>query len=237
MRDVFPSDPFELIASFAIDHGVLITRNRHQPSFCYLETSQLDLLSRKLDEQKRHFLSQINSQVETYVEEGAGLSGMLPKEIQDALKKYVSLSLSHLECYLREFSVCDVRPEILLAWLEPDSSSSPSSAEQHPADSYSAGRTGSVSGHACDQSGRAMHDGPAEQEERHDRGGFPSPTDDELRKHGCPALVEPRARTFLCQLPDSDLAAINAGVIPTPLMKLMGRVAYDELERRRDDDA
>ncbi|MCX5614419.1 hypothetical protein [Bombella saccharophila] len=79
-----------------------------------------------------------------------------------------------------------------------------------------------------------MHDGPTEQEERRDCGSFPSPTDDELRKHGCPALVEPRARTFLCQLPDSDLAAINAGVIPTPLMKLMGRVAYDELERRRD---
>ena len=112
--------------------------------------------------------------------------------------------------------------------------STPSSDEQHPADSYSAGRMGSVSGDACDQSGRALHDGPAEQEKRHDRGGFPSPTDAELRKHGCPALVEPRARTFLCQLPDSDLAAINAGVIPTPLMKLIGRVAYDELERRRD---
>ena len=110
--------------------------------------------------------------------------------------------------------------------------STPMVDEQHPADSYSAGRTGSVLGHACDQSGCVVHDGPAEQEERHDCGSFPSPTDAELRQHGCPALVEPRARTFLCQLPDSDLAAINAGVIPTPLMKMMGRVAYDELERR-----
>lgn len=78
-----------------------------------------------------------------------------------------------------------------------------------------------------------MHDGPAGDEKRRDCGGFPSPTDAELRQHGCPALVEPRARTFLCQLPDSDLAAINAGVIPTPLMKLLGRVAYNEIERRR----
>lgn len=109
----------------------------------------------------------------------------------------------------------------------------PSFGEQHLADSHSAGRTGSVSAHAYDQSGRAMHDGPAKQEGRRDCGGLPRPTDAELRQHGCPALLEPRARTFLCQLPDSDLAAINAGVIPTSLMKLMGRVAYDEMERRR----
>lgn len=113
-------------------------------------------------------------------------------------------------------------------------SSFPSSTEQHPVDSYSAGHTESVSEHVRHQSGCAMHDGPAGQEERRDCDGFPSPTDAELRQHGCPALVEPRARTFLCQLPDSDLAAINAGVIPTPLMKLIGRVAYDELERRRE---
>lgn len=112
----------------------------------------------------------------------------------------------------------------------------PSSDKQHPADSYSAGRTGSVAGHACDQSGCVVHDGPAEQEGGRDCGSFPSPTDAELRQHGCPALVEPRARTFLCQLPDSDLAAINAGVIPTPLMKLLGRVAYNEIERRRETD-
>ncbi|WP_156878817.1 hypothetical protein [Parasaccharibacter apium] len=115
-------------------------------------------------------------------------------------------------------------------------SSFPSSTEQHPADSYSAGRTESVSGYVRHQSGCVVHDGPAEQKERHDSGGFPSPTDAELRQHGCPALVEPRARTFLCQLPDSDLAAINAGVIPTPLMKMLGRVAYNEIERRRETD-
>lgn len=111
--------------------------------------------------------------------------------------------------------------------------STPTVDEQHPADSHSAGRTESVSGHVRHQSGCAMHDGPAGDEKRRDCGGFPSPTDAELRQHGCPALVEPRARTFLCQLPDSDLAAINAGVIPTPLMKLLGRVAYNEIERRR----
>ena len=79
-----------------------------------------------------------------------------------------------------------------------------------------------------------MHGGPIKQAEQRDCGCSPSPIDAELRQHGCPALVEPRARTFLCQLPDSDLAAINAGVVPTSLMKLMGRVAYNEIERRRD---
>lgn len=133
---------------------------------------------------------------------------------------------------------CSVEVQISLPTLSEQNrtSSFPYSTQQHPADSYSAGRTESVSGHACDQSGCVVHDGPAGDEKRHECGSFPSPTDAELRQHGCPALVEPRARTFLCQLPDSDLAAINAGVIPAPLMKMLGRVAYDELERRRETD-
>ncbi len=208
MRDVYLSDPFERIASMAIGNGVLITRNGPQHALRHLEPNELELLARKLDEQKQHFLSQVKSQVETYVEEESELSRLLPKECLSALRKYVSLSLSHLECHLRDLSVAGVRTEILLAWLEPDSSSFPSSDEQRPADSHSAGHTESVA---------VSNERQAELKEQD--------------SHDC---LETFVIPFIKRLSGDDLAAINAGVIPTPLMKLMCRIAYNEIERRRD---
>lgn len=85
---------------------------------------------------------------------------------------------------------------------------SPSSDEQHPADSHSTGRTGSVAASTEQQA-------ELEEQDSHD-------------------WMETSVSPFIKRLSDADLAAINAGVIPTSLMKLMGRVAYNEIERRRE---
>lgn len=87
-------------------------------------------------------------------------------------------------------------------------SSFPSSTEQHPTDSHSTGRTGSVAASTEQQA-------ELEEQDSHD-------------------WMETSVSPFIKRLSDADLAAINAGVIPTSLMKLMGRVAYNEIERRRD---
>ena len=182
MRDVYLSDPFERIASPAIEHGVLITRNEPKHAVRCPETRDFELLSRKLDEQKQQFLVQKKHQVETYVEEEVELSHLLPKEVRHELKKYVSLSLSHLEHYLHDLSVCDVQTEILHAWLDTDSSSSPSSAGQLPMDSYSARGTGNLSV------------------------SFEQQT--ELRRQACHNCLEKTAQALIQRLIDTDLTAI-----------------------------
>lgn len=208
MRDVYLSDPFERVAAYAIRQGVLLTRNGGQLHTRPLGASENKLLSRKLDEQKRQFLAQVGSVVEAYAVEEAPLLQSLPKELHDAVKRCISLSLSHLECHLRDLSFCDVRTEILHMWLVELSSSFPSSTEHHPADSHSTGRTGSVAVSTEQQA-------ELEEQDSHD-------------------WMETSVIPFIKRLSDADLAAINAGVIPTSLMKMLGRVAYNEIERRRE---
>ncbi|MCL1496235.1 hypothetical protein CO583_01755 [Parasaccharibacter sp. TMW2.1882] len=78
--------------------------------------------------------------------------------------------------------------------------------DKHPADSHSEGRTGNVAASTEQQA-------ELEEQDSHD-------------------WMETSVSPFIKRLSDADLAAINAGVVPTSLMKLMGRVAYNEIERR-----
>lgn len=85
-------------------------------------------------------------------------------------------------------------------------STSPST-EQHPTDSSSTG---------CNESLAASDKGKAE-----------------LQKQGSYDWLDEYVAAFCERLSNADLAAINSGAVPTSLMKLLGRVAYNEIERRR----
>lgn len=86
-------------------------------------------------------------------------------------------------------------------------SSSPIDSETHPADSYSVRCTRSVAVSTEQQA-------ELEEQDRHD-------------------FLEAFVILFIKQLSGYELATINAGAVPTPLMKMLGRVAYNEIERRR----
>lgn len=88
--------------------------------------------------------------------------------------------------------------------------STPTVDEQHPADSHSTGCTRSVAASTEQQA--------------------------ELYKQDSHDRLETSVSPFIKRLSDADLAAINAGAVPTSLMKLLGRVAYNEIERRRETD-
>ncbi|MCX5616024.1 hypothetical protein NQF87_03415 [Bombella sp. TMW 2.2559] len=87
---------------------------------------------------------------------------------------------------------------------------SPSSDEQHPTDSHSEGHPGCVSASTEQQV-------ELEEQDSHER-------------------LETSVSPFIKRLSDADLAAINAGAVPKSLMKLLGRVAYNEIERRRVEE-
>ncbi|MXV35764.1 MULTISPECIES: hypothetical protein [unclassified Saccharibacter] len=63
-----------------------------------------------------------------------------------------------------------------------------------------------------------------------------NPTDEELQKWGCPKLLDPRARMFICQLPDADLRTIRHHAMPGWLAGLLSQIADEEIERRSGED-
>lgn len=63
-----------------------------------------------------------------------------------------------------------------------------------------------------------------------------NPTDEELQKWGCPKLLDPRARMFICQLPDEDLRTIRRHTMPGWLAGLLSQIADEEIERRAGED-
>lgn len=110
----------------------------------------------------------------------------------------------------------------------------PSFGEQHPADSHSAGRTESVSGHACHQSGCAMHGGPAKQEEQLlsdlKRSDFEDgPEGDRWYQ------IERACDRLMQFLPLDTLEAVNSGTFPAGLAATINSAALAELERRKEE--
>ncbi|GBQ09075.1 hypothetical protein [Saccharibacter floricola] len=128
------------------------------------------------------------------------------------------------------------------------SSSSPSSASKDArTDSTSEAGNETV---AQDTQAKRPHDDTLSEQERCDRVNLAvqtdirkyreerltSPTDEELQKWGCPKLLDPRARMFICQLPDEDLRTIRRHAMPGWLAGLLSQIADEEIERRAGED-
>ncbi|GBQ04986.1 hypothetical protein [Saccharibacter floricola] len=127
-------------------------------------------------------------------------------------------------------------------------SSSPSSASKDArTDSTSEAGNETV---AQDTQAKRPHDDTLSEQERCDRINLAvqtdirkyrekrltSPTDEELQKWGCPKLLDPRARMFICQLPDEDLRTIRRHAMPGWLAGLLSQIADEEIERRTGED-
>lgn len=124
----------------------------------------------------------------------------------------INMNTKAVSCLFRHGnSLGDVPDQVLSGHSTHDFT--PTVDEHHPADSYSAGRMGSVSGNACDQSGCALHDGPA----CVDSQGL-----------GIHELTD----ALVSRLPDPDLEQLNLGLRTKYLADLMSEIASVEIQRR-----
>lgn len=188
----------------AIRYGALITRNQSGYSLQRLDENQLSALSETLAEQKRQLHRDIAATLSSSLLSGRAPSFGLTTESRQEMMKPLSEFLNRL---VDSLELSAVSPETLHEWLVAQSSSSPSSTEQHPTDSHSEGRGESVAASTEQQA--------------------------ELEERGSYDWMDKYVAAFCERLSDAGLAAINSGAVPTSLMKLLGRVAYNEIERRR----